>query len=650
MRAPLLVILLPGFISAALAQAPRITPSGDPSVQTDTIYRLAVNPADYPDQSFVYLLDDGVVRFEADGRGSRTYRQVVQVLTEEGAERWGEQTFSYVRGRERLTVNWIRVVRPNGEVISAQPTHEQESLAPVALQAPVYSDSRVRRVTLGGVTPGTLVDYSFTIERLQPILPGDFYAGWSVTTGRPTRRSRYVVDLPATSAPRIQEHNVRFPRRVVEGHGRRVYTWATAEVPKLESEPFAASPNSVFVSIDLAGVVTWGDVARWYARLSADRYEVTPELEARFREVVARAATRDDSLRALHRWVAQDFRYVALSLGLGGYQPRPPAAVLETRYGDCKDKATLFIALVRRMGAVAYPVLLSSSGGADSTLPSLSQFDHMIAALQRPGGYVYLDLTSELTPFGELPPAEQGSFALIVHPDGSGEQVSLPADSARANRQQSRVVGALSRDGVFSGRFTEAASGAEQYALREAFSRSFAPKELRELTRNTANAPFDGATGDSLEIFDGRDLRAEPRVTLLVRGARITTASGDADILPLPLRSYVSAALVAEVEAHVPRKYPIDIGAVIGPLTQVGDFEVTLPEGWRAKLPPSVHEASAFGSYATEYAQEGRVLHVTRRMSGYRGVAPPDQVSALIAWLRAVSKDDARYLVLEHAK
>src|SRR3989442_15808504 len=109
MRAPLLVILLPGFVSAALAQAPRITPSGDPSVQNDTIYRLSVNPADYPDQSFVYLLDVGVVRFEADGRGSRTYRQVVLVLTQEGAERWGVQPFCYGMTHDVPTVIWITV-------------------------------------------------------------------------------------------------------------------------------------------------------------------------------------------------------------------------------------------------------------------------------------------------------------------------------------------------------------------------------------------------------------------------------------------------------------------------------------------------------------------------------------------------------------
>ena len=77
------------------AQAPRVTPAGDPSVKSDTIYSLAVKPADYADQPYVYLLDDGIVKLEADGTGSRTYRQIIQILTPEAAERWGEQSFPY---------------------------------------------------------------------------------------------------------------------------------------------------------------------------------------------------------------------------------------------------------------------------------------------------------------------------------------------------------------------------------------------------------------------------------------------------------------------------------------------------------------------------------------------------------------------------
>jgi hypothetical protein len=646
----LLGVLSLAAVAATLpAQAPHITAAGDPSIRSDTIYRLAVAPADYPDQSYVYVLDDGVLRFEADGRSTRTYRQVVQILTQDAVEAWAEQSFSYTARQERLTINWIRVVKPDGTVISAQPSHEQESLAPVAMEAPVYSDAKVRRVSLAGVAPGTLVDYSYTIERLQPNMPGDFYSGWRVTTGRLTRRSRLIVDVPAMLTPRLRIENWHWPTAMQETNGRRVYTWYTSEVPKIDLEPFAASPNTVSVHIDVAAPISWAAMARWYAEILTDRFVLTPEVEHQVAGAVTGAKTLEDSLHALHRWVAQDFRYVSIALGSGGYVPRFPAQVLEARYGDCKDKATLFIAAARRFGVHAYPVLLSSSGGADSTVPTLAQFDHMIAAVDGPGGRVYLDLTAELTPYGELPPAEQGSFAVVVHPDGTAENVTLPADSAGANRSETSLVGALSPDGIFTGWFTDWSSGSQQYDLRTSFSRTLAPTERQRLISALANDLFQGAVGDTLELFDGRDLGTQPRLKLFLRGARMTHSSGKTEILTLPLRNYVLLDLVAKVQEHVPRRFPIDIGEVVGPMTTVGELEVTLPAGWTAHLPANVSATSEFGSYAAEYAQTGRVLRVVRRMTGRKGIAPPDHVQALIAWLRAVSTDDVRYIVLEHA-
>jgi uncharacterized protein DUF3857/transglutaminase superfamily protein len=657
MKCLALAALLALVARPAITQAPRITPAGDPSVRNDTLYSLAVNPADYPDDDYIFLLDDGVVRFESDGRGSRTYRQVVQILTQDGAEAWGEQSFSYSSGSERLTINWIRVLTRTGEVVSAKPAHEQESLAPVAFDAPVYSDEKVRRVTLSGVAPGTLVDWSYTVERLKPLVPGDYYSGWRVTNGVLTRRSRLLIDVPASVTPRIQERNVHFKRLDVESHGRHVYSWATSDVKKIDGEPFAATPNTLSVHIDVGAPLSWADLARWYAGLSAGRYVLDPALESQLGEHLKDAHTLDDSLRAVHRWISQDFRYVSLSLGIGGYLPRTPAQVLETRYGDCKDKATLFIALVRRMGLTAYPVLLSASGSADSTLPTMQQFDHMIAAIDRPGkngGRMYLDLTSDLTPYGELPPTEEGSFALVVHDDGKFEAVTLPETPSSANRAETRIIGELSADGHFTGRYTETKSGGLQYELRRAYARVFSKDELSRLSQALANGVFSGASGDSLTLFDGRDLRAKPQVSLAVHDAPVLSTSGGGGTriftLPAALPNFASLGLASQLERRKPRRFPIDISAVIGPIETMSELRLMLPPGWRAELPSNLSESSQFGSYSAEYAQDGRELRITRRMTGRRGTAPPDSVDALIAWLRAISRDDVKFVVLQPGK
>ena len=650
MRRSLLPLALLALAPSLRGQAPKITPKGDPSVRNDTIYSLAVKAEEHPEETYVYLLDDGVVRYESDGRGTTTYRQVVQILSEDAVENWSEQSFSYAPDREKLTINWIRVVKPNGEVVSAKPTIEQKSDVPASTSNPVYEERKVLRYSLSGVAPGTLVDFSYTRERLKPYLPGDFFDTWGVTTGRTTRRSRYIVDLPASMTPHIRERALNFRRTETVANGRRVYTWATKEVPRVRPEPFAADSNDIYMGVAVSAPMQWATIGSWYAGLAKGRYEVTPEVRRVLDTVVARAKTADDTLRAVHRWVAQDFRYVSVSLGIGGYQPRTPATVLATKFGDCKDKATMFVAAARALGLTAYPVLLNAGGGVDTTMPSIEQFNHAIAAVARPGGkYLFLDLTSELTPVGALPYGEQGEFGLVVHDDGLTEQVRFPLDSIDRNASEMKIAGELATDGRFNGRYVESATGTRQYPLRGMFSTPLDSTQRATASRAIATQLFRGASGDSLTGFDGKNLQAEPRITMRLRNGQASKRSGDTDILTVPIGGLSSWAenLVNSLEERGERHFPIDASEVLGPAAGYSEFRVTLPEGWKARLPQNVTADSPFGFYQATYAQTGRELVVARRVRGKVGVYPKERIDDLESWLRQVATDDVHFIVLE---
>ncbi|HET8649930.1 MAG TPA: DUF3857 domain-containing transglutaminase family protein [Gemmatimonadales bacterium] len=631
------------------AQAPVITPAGDPSVKSDTIYSLAVDSADHPDESVVLLLDDGVVRYNADGTGRETYRQVAQILTTSAVESYAEHEFSYSPDHQRLIVNWIRVVRPDGTVISNTPTQVQDADVPAAINNPVYSNTKVRRYSLSGVAPGTLVDWSYTIEELKPFMPGNFFANWSVHTGAFTRRSRYILDLPASMHPHIKERNVAVPRRDTMVGDRHVMIWANQDVPRIMAEDFMADSNGVLTSIQVSGDLSWDSIGKWYAGLARDRYKFNDAGRAALAPFLAQAHTADDTLRAVHRWVAQDIRYVSISLGIGGYQPRAPADVIKTGYGDCKDKATLFVAAMNSLGYTAYPVLLSSGGEVDRDLPSIDQFDHAIAAVETPHGRVYLDLTADLTPYGQLPPGDQGEFALVVHPDGTSEQVTLPESAPGDNLSSTTIAGTLSPDGYINASYVERHEGTGQYSLRQLFLSPIDSTHRAAFARAIATNVYPGAEADSLQIFDGRDLSADPRVSIeLEHGLAARQAGPDGSyILTLPFGNMRALADVATaLEAKPPRRFPFDVADVVGPITTESDLVLALPHGWQAQLPKPVSVSGVWGSYQATYVQEGDTLRLTRRLQGSRGVQPPEALPDLLHWLRAIAADDVPYLVL----
>jgi transglutaminase-like putative cysteine protease len=648
-RAAAAALLLP---AALAAQAPRITPAGDPSVKADTIYRLAVDPKAHPEDDAYFLLDDGVVRVEADGRHVSTFRQIVQVLKPEGAERMREQSLSWAPRHQRFTVNWVRVVRPDGTVISARPSQVQDSDVAAEMGDPVYSERRVRRMSLTGVAPGTIIDYSYTTEELKPFLAGDFYQPWGVSTGLGVRRSRFIVDAPASMTLGIREENLTFARRTQRvGTGptaRTVHTWATGDLTRIKPELFAADSNGVYQSVTVAAPLAWGDIGRWYAANARGRYTLGPAAAARLDEVLRPARTRDDSLRLVHRWAAQDIRYVSIALGMGGYRPRTPDEVVRTGFGDCKDKATLFVAALARMGVTAYPVILNASGRVRRELPSISQLDHAIAAVVLPGGgYQFVDLTAKFTPYGELPGGYHGEFGMVVRPDGATEVVTFPTTPVGADRDETRITGTLAEDGTFSGRFEETTAGVVQAALRSAFEHPLDTAQVRRVSTAIAGRYFEGAEGDSLEVTPGLDLAAAPRVAVRIRGGRAATASGGTMILKLPFGTLAAMARTAkELESEAERRFPIDAARVAGPVEVLTELRVRLPAGWRAELPQSVRAESPFGTYESTYAQEGDELRVTRRMRGARGVHPPSARPQLAEWLRAAAKDDATLVVL----
>jgi len=622
-----------------------------PPVRGDSIYALRVDPAAHPGQDYVLLLEEATARLETDGRSAYTLRQVAQVLTAEGAESWGELAIWYVPQRQQVRINWIRVIGPDGTVLRDGPEHQEETSPTVDQGAPVYSERRAIQATLGGVAAGTLVDYSYTLETLQPRLPGDFRYYWGMNGDNPVRRSRFTLDVPAGMQVPVRERNLGFNAddRVVAG--RRVRTWAVADLPAVKWESYGGSPNDVMKAIVVGGALSWADVAAWYHPMLANHYAVTPEILAAHAAQLKTAKTLDDSLRATYRWVAQDFRYVSLSLGDGGYQPRLPAEVFRTRFGDCKDKTMLFLSLVRHMGLTAYPVLVNSDGPVDSLFPGIKQFDHMIAAIERQGRgsrIEYADVTPALMRYGELPAALQGEVGLAL-PDGRARVVVLPASPPSGNRYDREIVGSLGLDGRFIGRITITALGTEQASMREKFA-DIDRKDAQarnELLRSYARAVYESATMDSAHYFDGRDLSVAPNVTVWLTATNVIGRVGARYYFNPPLLKFGDASAISRVEGEGKRRFPIDVAQVNSPSIWRSSLEVELPEGWKADVPADVTLDGPFGSYHASYKQVGRMFRASREMGGLRGLQPPDSGTALLTWLRGVATDATEMIVLQ---
>jgi hypothetical protein len=330
--------------------------------------------------------------------------------------------------------------------------------------------------------------------------------------------------------------------------------------------------------------------------------------------------------------------YVAIALGMGGDQPRSPAEVLATGYGDCKDKATIFIAMANRMGVRARPVLLAAGGRVERGLPSIYQFNHAIAAVERPSGRLFVDLTASDVPWGALPVADQGQFVLVIDPDGGTEETMTP-DYGRDAMNDLTVTATLDTAGYATARTEMAVGGAFGNSLREMFTRAADSAQRASFLREAASGIYPEAEGTDLRLTDRLDSGGPFTIGFTAKNGRGAQLAGPVAILGTPFLRLGRDVkpLIAQLRERSPRKFTIDVAQVGAGGEGTVRFRLELPEGWKAELPKNVSLASAFGELDITYAQEGRVFTMVMRRSSRTGVEPPESLPKLIAWLEQVA-------------
>lgn len=141
----------------------------------------------------------------------------------------------------------------------------------------------------------------------------------------------------------------------------------------------------------------WPEVARQLATMFERATSLRPgsPIKAEAAGIAARTKDPAERAEAALQLVEDHVRYVFVALNGGGYIPATADETWERRFGDCKAKAVLLVALLRELGIEAEPAMVNSLGGdgLDERLPGPRAFDHVIVRAVLSGKVVWLDAT-----------------------------------------------------------------------------------------------------------------------------------------------------------------------------------------------------------------------------------------------------------------
>ncbi len=315
-----------------------------------------------------------------------------------------------------------RIILPDGG---------QVIVSPRLLEARRAADARTKVRPGGLVTPpilplpeisvGCVVEVAWTVERRTSGEMPEFSQEWMLARARPVRALHLSVTVPRETRWRTFAPNLPAPE-VTENGTSRVSKWTLMDLPAFEPCLGDAPERQVAAWVGVSSLESWGAFATWYGRILAGSDQAGPAVAALVAEIALAHADRASRLRSAYERVAA-LRYVAVELGVGAIRPRTPEQVWTQRYGDCKDKAGLLVAVLGQLGIDAEYALVNRFDCTFIEWPAW-QFNHALTRVPADPDAgqpldLWLDSTDRLIPFGIISPGNYGRKSLVFNIQGT---------------------------------------------------------------------------------------------------------------------------------------------------------------------------------------------------------------------------------------
>jgi len=574
-----------------------------------------IKPADYPSANAVLVRNEQSVVYQDDGQFTNTLHEVKLVLTQAGKAEAASLSLDYTKDAEKIEVVLAQVIKPDGKAVPvpAKDIQDVEQTGDMNIYDPM---GRAKKITFASLAVGDAVEVTYKLVRTLPTRPGYFNDIYNLQSTDPMLSTHVVIDGPAGKPLTTEIYHRERTTKVTESRtrtgDRMRYEWSVASVPQLITEPgmtFSTELATLIVTTD----PSWQHFSAWWADVAKQKLQVSPEVEAKAKELVKDKKTRDEKIKALYDFVSQDIRYRGLGVGpRTGYTPRSAHETLTSRWGVCRDVSILLTAMLRSQGFDAYPVLTNVG---DPVLPKIAYdgFNHAIVAMPRPGGgWTFMDPTaknnSELLPGTE---AEQSS--LVATPKGE-PLGAIPALDPKANLGRAIATSTLGADGTLRSKVTLETKGMFDMAVRGA-AVSMSKDEQKQIVEQVMHEALPDAKVVSYDTTGPLALWVPMKITIELEVPNAATKAGDHQLL----RTLVTSGALGLVENVLPRllgaaptrKYMLDAHLTF---QYEQEETVALPAGTQiVALPNPAHAANKITELDARCTQQGATQLICKR-------------------------------------
>lgn len=548
----------------------------------DAAVAAAVDAKPDPASNVLYLLDDEVSELGADGSSKNIVTSVALALNQAGRDRLTRMS---ARGGGRVRIMNAYGIDPEGKRMEA-------------------SSIRGRTVRFRQLKIGSIIVFQYRIDSR----PDGYLAGhmarqwWFQSPHAQTRLSRWVLWLPKEMKLLEEGQGTREER--VEGGQRRV-AWSAKNTAPVVIEPGMPTLHETASHIVVSTVPDWQTFWTWEKALLRDAFRESPELRTLAADLVAGAKTTQEKVDRIHAYLMTNIRYQQdYERRIAGVKPHAAPVVVARQYGDCKDKAVLFITLARLAGIkVHFALVRTRDAGPVRRGVPMQQFNHAIVYVPAQEGFPigrFYDPTVDALDVQVLRHDDQGTWSLVFDPVSDAHTWrKIPYQRPEVDLTANATTLTLDAQGAAKGRIEITARG----RVGEIFRRGARnPEQMGQLLEQQVSRTFAGGRALKTEMIQVKDVMTPAKVAIEIEAPSLGRREGRSLRLKLPIGWSASGYFVQGV-----RRHPVLLGS---PRQLKWTLDLTLPAGAKiSRLPSSKLIDSECISLERKVSHKGRIVH-----------------------------------------
>src|SRR6266481_5812881 len=283
----------------------------------------------------VLLYSEDVLSVQSNGKIKKVERRVYKILRPDGRQ-YGTVLASFDSETKINSIHgWC--IPAQGKDYEIKDKDAIETALFGVQNGELMSDIKTKLLTIPAADPGNTVGYEIEQE-VRPYVLQDVWEFQEVNV--PVREARYTLQLPPGWEYKAAWLN-HAPVTPTSG-GANQWQWVLSDVgaikPEYNMPPRAGVVGQMIVSLlpqgggQNRGFVDWNDMGRWEDRLAQGRRDASAEIKQKVAALTGSSSTNLAKMRALAQFVQKEIRYVAIQLGIGGWQPHPAAEIFVHHY------------------------------------------------------------------------------------------------------------------------------------------------------------------------------------------------------------------------------------------------------------------------------------------------------------------------------